>query len=272
MCIKLVAEVGTVINGLGAVQSVMVVGGTSEIGLAVVRRFADKGRLRRVVLAGRPGDRLEAAERGLEGDLRDVSVESVPMDLTQLGTIAGAVETAWGDGIDVVVLSAGVLPDAEGAAGDPRVAVHAATVNYVGQMEAGTAALVAMRRQGHGSLVVISSVAAERPRKDNYVYGSTKAGLDAWANGAADAHAGSPIRIVVVRPGMVRTRMSAGMAEAPMTCDADDVAKAAARAAVRGPATVWVPGKLRYLMSVLRHLPRPVFRRLSPGGKADTAR
>ena len=260
------------INGLGAVQSVMVVGGASEIGVAIVRRLAAKGRLRRVVLAGRPGERLESARQVLASDLRGVSVESVSMDLTRLGTIADAVDTTWRDGIDVVVLSAGVLPDADEAAGDPNVAVHAATVNYVGQMEAGTAALNAMRRQGHGSLVVISSVAAERPRKDNYVYGSTKAGLDAWATGAADAHAGSPIRVVVVRPGMVRTRMSAGMAEAPMTCDADDVAKAAARAAVRGPATVWVPGKLRYLMSVLRHLPRPVFRRLSPGGKADTGR
>lgn len=260
------------INGLGAVQSVMVVGGASEIGVAVVRRFAEKGRLRRVVLAGRPGERIEGARRELAEDLRDVTVEVAPLDLTTIGTIGDAVDGAWRDGIDIVVLSGGVLPDAEDAARDPRVAVHAATVNYVGQLEAGTAALAAMHRQGHGSLVVISSVAAERPRKDNYVYGSTKAGLDAWATGAADACAGSPIRVVVVRPGMVRTRMSAGMPEAPMTCDAEDVAKAAARAAVRGPTTVWVPGKLRYLMMVLRHLPRPVFRRLSPGGKAEAGR
>ncbi len=260
------------INGLGAIQSVMVVGGTSEIGLATVRRFADKGRLQRVVLAGRPSDRLDAAQRALAGELHGVTVETVAMDLEQVGTVADAVANAWKGGIDVVLLSAGVLPDPDEAASDSRVAVHAANVNYVGQMEAGTAALAAMQRQGHGSLVVISSVAAERPRKDNYVYGSTKAALDAWANGAADALASSPIRVVVVRPGMVRTRMSAGMPEAPMTCDADDVAKAAAKAAVRGPATVWVPGKLRYLMSVLRHLPRPIFRRLSPGGKAEAGR
>jgi decaprenylphospho-beta-D-erythro-pentofuranosid-2-ulose 2-reductase len=261
-----------VINGLGAVQSVMVVGGASEIGVAIVRRLADKGRLHRVVLAGRPGERLERARVDLERDLREVAVDVVPLDLTQVGTIGDAVDGAWQDGIDVVVLTAGVLPNADEAARDPQVAVHAATVNYVGQLEAGTAALAAMHRQGHGSLIVISSVAAERPRKDNYVYGSTKVGLDAWATGAADAHAGTPIRVVVVRPGMVRTRMSAGMPEAPMTCDAEDVAKAVARAAVRGPATVWVPGKLRYLMMILRHLPRPVFRRLSPGGKAEAGR
>ena len=260
------------INGLGAIQSVMVVGGASEIGVAIVQRFAKKGRLQRVVLAGRPSERLEDAQRQLVRELGDVAVETAAMDLECIGTVAGAVEAAWKNGIDVVVLSAGVLPDPEQAAHDPKVAVHAAYVNYVGQMEAGTAALAAMHRQGHGSLMVISSVAAERPRKDNYVYGSTKAALDAWANGAADALAGSPIRVVVVRPGMVRTRMSAGMPEAPMTCDAEDVAKAAAKAALRGPATVWVPGKLRILMSVLRHLPRPVFRRLSPGGKPTSGR
>ena len=260
------------INGLGAMQSVMVVGGASEIGLAIVRRFAKKGRLQRVVLAGRKSDRLDDAQRQLAAELHDIVVETVSMDFTCAGVIADAMNAAWNDGIDVVVLSAGVLPDPDEAARDPRVAVHAAQVNYVGQLEAGTAALAAMQRQGHGALVVISSVAAERPRKDNYVYGSTKAALDAWANGAADAFAGSPIRIVSVRPGMVRTRMSAGMSEAPMTCDADDVAKAAVKAAVRGPATVWVPGKLRVLMSVLRHLPRPIFRRLSPGGKTADGR
>jgi decaprenylphospho-beta-D-erythro-pentofuranosid-2-ulose 2-reductase len=261
-----------VINGLGAVQSVLVVGGASEIGLATVRRLASKGRLQRVVLAGRPSDRLEEAHRQLAAELRGAAVETASMDLTRIGGIADIVDGLWQGGIDVVVLAAGVLPDPDEAARDPRVAVHAANVNYVGQLEAGTAALAAMQRQGHGSLVVISSVAAERPRKDNFVYGSSKVGLDAWATGAADALSGSPIRVVVVRPGMVRTRMSAGMPEAPMTCDADDVAKVAAKAAVRGPTTVWVPGKLRYVMSVLRHLPRPIFRRLSPGGKPDTGR
>ena len=260
------------INGLGAIQSVMIVGGTSEIGLAIVRRFASKGRLKRVVLAGRPSERLDGAQRDLAAQLHGVVVETAAMDLGRIGTVADAVEGAWKDGIDVVVLTAGVLPDPDEAARNPQVAVQVANINFVGQLEAGTAALAALQRQGHGSLVVISSVAAERPRKDNYVYGATKVGLDAWATGAADALAGSPIRVVVVRPGMVRTRMSAHMAEAPMTCDADDVAKAAAKAAVRGPTTVWVPGKLRFVMSALRHLPRPLFRRLSPGGKPDAGR
>jgi decaprenylphospho-beta-D-erythro-pentofuranosid-2-ulose 2-reductase len=155
---------------------------------------------------------------------------------------------------------------------DPNLAVQIATTNYTGAVSSGLHVARRLRQQGHGSLVVISSVAGDRARRSNYVYGSTKAGLDAFAQGLGDALQGSGAHVMVVRPGMVRTRMSAHMAEAPMTCDADDVAKAAAKAAVRGPTTVWVPGKLRFVMSALRHLPRPLFRRLSPGGKPDAGR
>ena len=79
----------------------------------------------------------------------------------------------------------------------------------------------------------------------------------------ADALADEPIRILVVRPGMVRTRMSAGHKEAPFTCDPEDVAEAVAKNLRGGPVTVWVPAQLRYMMSGLRHAPRPVFRRVS---------
>jgi decaprenylphospho-beta-D-erythro-pentofuranosid-2-ulose 2-reductase len=118
------------------------------------------------------------------------------------------------------------------------------------------------RKQGRGVLVVLSSVAAERPRKDNFFYGAAKAGLDAWANGLADELAGSGVRVLVVRPGMVRTRMSAGLPEAPMTTDAAVVADVVAKNLVNGPTTIWVPAQLQVLMSGLRHLPRPVFRKI----------
>ena len=97
------------------------------------------------------------------------------------------------------------------------------------------------------------------------MYGAAKAGLDAWANGLADSVHGLPIRVLVVRPGMVRTKMSAGLPEAPFTCDPDVVGRAVLRRLNKGPALIWVPGKLRIVMSVLRHLPRFVFRRLSRG-------
>lgn len=232
-------------------QSVLLVGGTSEIGVAILRAMS--GRLQRVVLAGRDRTGLERVAQEF-GDAAQV----VELDLTQPDSFAPAVDQAFAHGdIDVVILAAGMLGDNQT---DPALM---ATVNYVGPMAVGTAAVERLRRQGHGVLVVMSSVAAERPRADNYLYGSTKAGLDAWANGLADDLVGSGVRVLVVRPGMVRTRMSADSPEAPMTSEKEDVARAVAAHLVSGPVTIWVPAPLQFLMSGLRHLPRPLFRKVA---------
>lgn len=249
------------IDSLGNVQSLLLVGGTSEIGQAIIDRLGAGSRLQRVVLLGRNETELEkAAQR-----LRDRGIEAyvVVADLSE--EIDAPVLTARcfdsGD-IDVAILAAGITPDTS-VETDSDFARNVAMVNFVSQMQLGTEIIQHMRAQGHGALVVISSVAIERPRADNYVYGATKVGLDAWANGLADALAEEPIRVLIVRAGMVRTRMSAGHKEAPFTCDPQDVADAVAKNLSRGPVTVWVPAQLRVLMSGLRHAPRPVFRRLS---------
>ena len=249
------------IDALGNVQSVLLVGGTSEIGHAILTRFAQGGRLRRIVLLGRNEEALEqAAEKW-----RDAGVEATVVLADLSGELDVPVLTGRcfdGGDIDVVVLAAGITPDPE-VETDPALARDVAMVNFVSQMQLGTEFVQRLRLQGHGALVVLSSVAGERPRADNYLYGATKVGLDAWANGLADALADEPIRILVVRPGMVRTRMSAGHKEAPFTCDPEDVAEAVAKNLRGGPVTVWVPAQLRYMMSGLRHAPRPVFRRVS---------
>ena len=258
------------IDGLGNVQSVILIGGTSEIGIATLREMGKRKRLQRIVLCGRQSENLQRTAEILAVDFANTKIELVPMDLLNSGTLSLVVEEIFDAGrIDVVVLAAGVLPDASRAMDDAEYAVESAKVNFLGPLEIGTTALDRFKKQGHGTLVVISSVAAERPRKDNYVYGSAKAGIDAWANGAADAIAGTAVRVLVVRPGMVRTRMSAGIPEAPLTSNPEDVAKVVIRRLSRGPVTVWVPGKLRWLMFVLRHLPRPIFRKISRGGKGQ---
>ena len=258
------------IDGLGNVQSVILIGGTSEIGIATLREMGKRKRLQRIVLCGRQSENLQRTAEILAVDFANAKIELVPMDLLNSGTLSLVVEEIFDAGrIDVVVLAAGVLPDASRAMDDAEYAVESAKVNFLGPLEIGTTALDRFKKQGHGTLVVISSVAAERPRKDNYVYGSAKAGIDAWANGAADAIAGTAVRVLVVRPGMVRTRMSAGIPEAPLTSNPEDVAKVVIRRLSRGPVTVWVPGKLRWLMFVLRHLPRPIFRKISRGGKGQ---
>ena len=249
------------IDSLGNVQSVLLVGGTSEIGQSIIDRLSQGGRLQRVVLLGRNEPALEASAEAL----RDKGMEAYVVVADLAGEIDAPVLTARcfdsGD-IDVAVLAAGITPDSS-VDTDSTYARDVAMVNFVSQMQLGTEITQRMLLQGHGAIVVISSVASERPRSDNYVYGATKVGLDAWANGLADAIADEPIRVLVIRAGMVRTRMSAGHKEAPFTCDPQDVADAVAKNLTRGPVTVWVPPQLRVLMSGLRHAPRPVFRKIS---------
>jgi decaprenylphospho-beta-D-erythro-pentofuranosid-2-ulose 2-reductase len=110
--------------------------------------------------------------------------------------------------------------------------------------------------------VVLSSVAAERARRVNFIYGSSKAGLDAFCQGLADAMHGSGVHVMTVRPGFVRSRMTAGLPPAPMSTTPGEVAVAIEAGLRRRAVTIWVPGRLRLVMSAVRHLPRPLFRHL----------
>jgi decaprenylphospho-beta-D-erythro-pentofuranosid-2-ulose 2-reductase len=118
------------------------------------------------------------------------------------------------------------------------------------------------RRQGHGTLLVLSSVAGERARRANFVYGSSKAGLDSFSQGLGDALVGSGARVVVVRPGFVHTKMTAGMKAAPLSTTPEAVADAVVRGLEKGDEIIWAPAPLRFVMSAMRHLPRPVFRKI----------
>jgi decaprenylphospho-beta-D-erythro-pentofuranosid-2-ulose 2-reductase len=155
-----------------------------------------------------------------------------------------------------------VLGDQEQLARDHDAAVEAVQVNYTGVVSVSVPLVERMRRQGHGTIVYLSSVAGERARKSNYVYGSTKAGMDAFAQGLGDSLADAGVQVMVVRPGFVRTKMTEGLEEAPLTTDPDAVADAIAAGLRRGAHTVWAPGPLRLVMSALRHVPRPIFRKL----------
>jgi len=119
-----------------------------------------------------------------------------------------------------------------------------------------------LRAQGHGTLVVLSSIAGERARRSNYVYGSSKAALDAFAQGLSDRLVDSGVRVMIVRPGFVHTKMTAGETPPPLATTPGVVADSVIEGLAAGRPIVWVPSMLRPVMSVLRHLPRPVFRRL----------
>jgi decaprenylphospho-beta-D-erythro-pentofuranosid-2-ulose 2-reductase len=243
------------------VQSVLVLGGTSEIGLAAARRLAED-RARRVVLAARD----TAAAESAAADLRQLGaeVDVLAFDARDHASHAGVVDAAFENGdIDCAIVAFGILGDQERLATDAAAAVEAVDVNYVGAVSVCIPLAERMRRQGHGTIVVLSSVAGERARKSNFVYGSSKAGLDAFAQGLGDRLHGTGVRVMVVRPGFVRTKMTAGLDDAPLSTDPGAVAESIAAGLRRNAHTVWSPGPLRLVMSVLRHVPRPLFRRLN---------
>ena len=166
--------------------------------------------------------------------------------------------------IGLAIVAFGLLGDNEKAWTDVATAVEMAQVNYTAAVSVGVALGERMRAQGHGSLVALSSVAGERARRANFVYGSTKAGLDAFYTGLAEALSEFGVRVTVVRPGFVHSRMTEGRTPAPLATTPDAVAKVVVDAVRSSKELVWAPPQLRPLMTVLRHLPRPIFRRL-PG-------
>jgi decaprenylphospho-beta-D-erythro-pentofuranosid-2-ulose 2-reductase len=257
-------------NALGAVQSLLLLGGSSDIGAAIAERLVPGG-CRTVVLAGRRPEAMKPVARRLRTAGADVAVTA--WDATDIGGHADAVKAAWeaagesagktaGD-IDCVVLAAGLLGDQPYLEQDPGAAAELAIANYAGPVSTLLHVARRLREQGHGTIVVLSSVAGERARRSNFVYGSSKAGLDAFAQGLADSLVGSGVRIVVVRPGFVRSSMTEDRRPVPLATTPAAVAQAVADALASGKETVWVPRTFRYLMAALRHLPRPLWRRVS---------
>lgn len=249
-------------NALHEPQTIVLLGGTSEIGRAIVDELVSAS-ARTLVLACRRPD--EARPDHFARDGLDVVVE--PFDAAATDThdeFARRLAAEHGD-LDVVILAFGVLGDQAVFDDDPQAAADAVHVNFTGGVSASLAFTGVMRRQGHGHLAVLSSVAGERVRAANYVYGSSKAGLDAFAQGLGDALAGSGVQVTVIRPGFVHSRMTRGMKAAPFATTPRVVGELAVAGMRSGRHTVWTPGVLRYVFSVLRHVPRSVFRRLPLG-------
>jgi decaprenylphospho-beta-D-erythro-pentofuranosid-2-ulose 2-reductase len=240
-------------DALGSVQSLLVLGGTSEIGVATARTLVN-GRTRRVLLACREPEDAEPAVEALNraGAEHVEAIHFDALDHASHERFVGDVFERFGE-IDAALLAFGLL------SGEP---VDVIETNFVGAVSLLEPLASRMLRQGHGTIVVLSSVAGERVRRANYVYGASKAGLDGFAQGLGDSLAGTGVRVMVVRPGFVRTGMTAAMKAPPLSASAEQVADAIARGLARGSETVWVPGAMRPLMWVIRHLPRAVFRRL----------
>ncbi len=248
------------IDALGTVGSLLLVGGTSDIAVATARRYLRERPLR-VVLAARDTPRRSAVAEELRA--AGATVEVVDFDAGDPAAPRRMVAEAVAAGdIDVALIAFGLLGDAGQLRTDAAAVAELAQVNYVAPTVVGTELANRMRAQGHGVIVVLSSVAGERPRASNFVYGSTKAGLDAFFSGLADSLVGTCVSVLVVRPGFVRSKMTEGLDPAPLATTPEAVADAIVTGVRRGRHTVWVPGAMRWVMSGLRHTPRSIFRRL----------
>lgn len=252
-------------NAFGQPQSVLVIGGTSDIALAVTRRLVDQ-RVRTVVLAGRDEGALARSADELRGH-GATKVETVLFDAEDLGSAGPTIDAAFeaaGGTIDLVLVAVGLLGQQAAVEDDPAGTAQLFEVN----LSWPAAALAALRprliAQGSGHVAVFSSVAGVRIRRSNFTYGATKAGLDAYAQGYAESLRPKGIRVQIIRPGFVRTKMTEGLPEAPFTTDVD----AAADSIVKGLGTqatvIWSPPLLQAAFLVLRHLPSAVWRRM-PG-------
>ena len=244
-------------DALGAVQRVLVLGGGSDIGQAVAARLAAPRRAA-IVLAGRSVDPSDLAARTGSA----VAVEH--FDARATGEHREVLDSLWDrhDGFDVVVVAFAVQGDQARAESDTAHALEIAETNYLGVVSAGLETGRLLREQGHGALVVLSSVAAERTRRSLFVYASSKAGADSFALGLGDALRPEGVHVLVVRPGFVKTKLTAGMRPAPLATTPDVVAAAVERGLQRGARIVWVPPAMRWVLVVLRHLPHAVFSRL----------
>ena len=229
--------------------TVLVLGGRSEIGIAVAQRLVKHGATT-VILAARRANDLPP--------IAGATVHHVEFDADDLaGHEAFLNDVVQQHGpLDTVVVAFGILGDQARAEKDAAHAVQIVHTDYVAHVSILTHLANMLRT--NGQLIVFSSVAGVRVRRANYVYGSAKAGLDGFASGLAD----SGVRLLLVRPGFVIGRMTQGMSPAPFASTPDQVADATVAALRKGKGEVWVPGILRPVFVLMRFLPRPIWRRL----------
>lgn len=249
------------INAVGKAQSILLLGGSSDMGLAVVEKFLSRGSAR-VILATRPSDDTQSAvERMTAAGASEVEI--VDFDALDFDSHPAVFEKIFAAGdIDLAIVAFGVLGDNEQQWQNQKLAVQAAQINYTGAVSVGVLLADYMKKQGHGQIIAFSSVAGEMVRRANFVYGSTKAGLDGFYRMLGEALRGTGVRVLVVRPGQVRTAMTAGLEDAPLTVDKEDAAAAIAKAVDDRKTIVWVHPLFRPIMLILKQLPQWVIRRL----------
>ena len=240
---------------------VAIYGATSAIAQAVAREYAGEGAT--FFLAARNAERLESVAT----DLRvrgAAAVVTAVADLAHMPAHAALVAQAHAAGpVDVVVVAHGTLPEQAAAVVDATLAVRALQENFVAQAGLLTHLGNALEVQGHGTLAVIGSVAGDRGRRANYVYGSAKAGLGVFTQGLRHRLALKGVTVVLVKPGLVDTPMTADFAKGLLWATPGRVACDIRRGIESGAAVVYTPWYWRWIMLVIKAMPDALFKRMS---------
>jgi len=243
-------------DATGRPDRIVVLGGSSLIARELVYALTD-GRPCDVILAGRPHPgRDDAAEQLLSRGLRPHHVD---LDVTATTTHDDVIAQCWAAGdVDVVIVAFGSLGDQQRLLDHPEEAVELAHVNYVGALSLGLRAVTRLRAQGHGRMIALSSVAGQVPRPANFIYGSTKAGLDAFFVGLGDVARPDGVRVHTVRAGFVKTPLTAHLSTPPLATSPQQLAARIVAGIRRDSTVIWAPPTMRWITAVLRALPRRI--------------
>jgi short-subunit dehydrogenase len=237
-------------------------GATKGIGRALARQMASRGDT--LFLLGRDVTDLDRSARDLEVRSGSNVAGTVRCDLEEPATFGPALDAAEGalGGLDAVVVTAGLFGTQEQLEADATLLTRLLTADFAHTVLICEEARRRLLARGGGTLCVFSSVAGERGRKPVVLYGAAKAGLTRYLEALDHRHHGEGLRVVCVKPGFVRTSMTAGLPEPPFAGEPDDVARVVLRAIDRGTPVVYAPPIWRWIMLVIRLLPRAVMRRV----------
>ena len=242
-------------------KTVLILGATSSIARYVASSLAQRGYA--LYLASRNLDELERIAADI-ATRHGVPVKFGNFDADDFGSHPALVETVKREmgGLWGVVYAAGYMgapqPDVGGRALD---ATKVITRNMTGAISILEVCAAHMQAQRNGFILGISSVAGDRGRKSNGIYGAAKAGLHVYLQGLRHRLAREGVRVVSIKPGLVDTPMTAGMKKGPLMASPANVGERIAKAVESGPTTVYVPSFWRYIMLIIRNVPEKIFHR-----------
>lgn len=244
-------------------MKVAILGATRGMGRALARLMAESGSS--VFLLGRDADDLARSAQDLDARAgRPACPGTAACDLERPETFAPALDAAEKSlgGLDCVVVTAGLFATQDALEADVDLAQRLLLVDFTNTVAFCEHARKRLLARGGGTLCVFSSVAGERGRKPVVLYGAAKAGLTRYLEGLDHKYRASGLKTVCVKPGFVKTSMTDGLKPPPFAGEPEDVARLVLKAIQRGTPVVYAPGTWRWVMLVIRNLPRAVMRRI----------